>query len=108
MRKLCAAGVFIDRQDRLGRTALFRSAVEGHTEVVRVLLEYNANPDIWKENNLSPIFEAVANRHTEVVILLLSFEPKIKIPSTGPTSIWSAVREDRQMEDLLAQYGVAR
>lgn len=92
VRKLCAAGVVIDRKDRFGRTALFRAAVEGHTEAVRVLLEHNANPDVWKENNLSPIYEAVAKRHTEVVILLLSRQPKIKIPSTGLIHLVSCQR----------------
>ncbi|KAL4899384.1 ankyrin repeat-containing domain protein [Aspergillus multicolor] len=107
VRKLCAAGVAIDRQDYFGRTALFRAAIQGHTEVVRVLLEYNANPDVWKPNKLSPIYEAITKRHIEVVKLLLSSQPKIKIPSTGPTSIWSVVK-DQEMEDLLAQYGVTR
>ncbi|KAJ5120632.1 uncharacterized protein N7515_010020 [Penicillium bovifimosum] len=107
VRKLGAAGVVIDRQDRFGRTALFRAVVGGHTEAVRVLLECNANPDIWKENELSPIYEAVMNGHEEVVELLLSRHPKIKIPLSGLTSIWSAVR-DQQMKDLLVQYGVTR
>lgn len=106
VRELCAAGVFIDRQDRFGRTALFRAAVEGHTEVVRVLLEYGANPDVWKPNDLSPIYEAVAKRHKDVVILLLSHQPRIRIPLTGRTSIWSATGENQQMKDLLSQYGV--
>lgn len=94
----------VDRQDRFGRTALFRAAVKGHTEAVRVLLEHNANPDVWRPNKLSPIYEAVVKRHKEVVILLLSRQPKIEIP----TSIWSAVGEDQQMKDLLAHYGVTR
>jgi ankyrin repeat protein len=108
VRKLCAAGVVIDRQDRFGRTALFRAAVGGHTEAIKVLLDYKADPDIWRDNNLSPIYEAIAKRHKEVVIILLSRRPKIKIPSTGPVSIWSAVREDQEMKGLLAQYEVTR
>ena len=68
-----SAGVVIDRQDRFGRTALFWAAVKGYTEAVRVFLEYNANPDVWKENGLSLIYETVAKRHIEVVILLLQY-----------------------------------
>ncbi|KAJ5267439.1 ankyrin repeat domain protein [Penicillium angulare] len=108
VRELCAAGVVIDRQDRFGRTALFRAAVGGHTEAVRILLEYKANPDVWKPNQLSPIYEAVMNRHKEVVVLLLSHQPRINIPLTGPTSIWSAVGDDQQMKNLLSKYGVTR
>ncbi|KAL4985858.1 ankyrin repeat-containing domain protein, partial [Aspergillus falconensis] len=107
VRKLCAAGVAIDRQDSLGRTALYRAVVKGHTEVIRVLLEHNADPDVWNKT-LSPIFQAIERRYTEVVKLLLSRQPRIKIPSAGLSSIWSAVGEDQEMEDLLAEYGITR
>ena len=88
MRKLCEAGVDIDRQDRLGRTALFQASAAGNVEVVEILLSHGADPNIWSENGLSPIYQAIMNRHKGVVELLLSRNPMI--PSTVLSSIWRA------------------
>lgn len=90
MRKLCIAGVNIDRQDRCRRTALFRASAGGHTEVVEVLLEYSTDPDIQRENGLSLIYQAIINRYQEVATLLLSHNAKI--PLTGLSSVQSAGR----------------
>ncbi len=43
--RLLQNGAAIDAADNTGRTSLINAATKGHTEIVRLLLDYGANPD---------------------------------------------------------------
>lgn len=60
------------------RTALHYAAVHGHTEVIRLLLEYGAEPSPW--NNYfpsTPLEAAVTGGHTNTVALLLAHDARL-------------------------------
>jgi hypothetical protein len=53
-------------------TALFQASQKGHTDVVKVLTEANANVDLGDIDDTStPLFMAVQNGHTDVVKVLV-------------------------------------
>ena len=52
-------------------TALFFASQDGHTEVVRFLLEAGADPNTVNHNGVSPLFIAAKENHDDVVRLLL-------------------------------------
>jgi ankyrin repeat protein len=53
-------------------TALFQASQKGHTDVVKVLTEANANVDLGDIDDTStPLFMAVQNGHTDVVKMLV-------------------------------------
>jgi ankyrin repeat protein len=64
-------GAHVNEQDDYGRTALWWASMNGHTEVVKLLLDKGALLDDKNEDGLTALMLASANGHTEVVKLLL-------------------------------------
>ena len=59
----------INHQDNEGHTALYTACEEGKTEVVEMLLDSNADPNVCtKEQQCSPLTIAAKNGHVKVVI----------------------------------------
>ncbi|CZR67067.1 uncharacterized protein PAC_16966 [Phialocephala subalpina] len=58
-------------EDRYGRTPLYRASMNGHIEVVKLLLEKGANVNAAIEDGSTPLHRASMNGHLESVKLLL-------------------------------------
>ena len=68
----------INHQDNEGHTALFAACEEGKTEVVEMLLDSNADPNVCtKEQQCSPLIIAAKNGHVKVVSQLLAKNAEI-------------------------------
>ena len=59
----------INHRDDEGQTALYTACEEGKTEIVKMLLDSNADPNICtKEQQCTPLTIAAKNGHVKVVI----------------------------------------
>src|SRR5688572_2157540 len=65
LQDLLTAGADIDARDEHGQTALMLSALAGHTDVVKFLIEHGAALDHTAKFGLSALMLAVINGHVE-------------------------------------------
>jgi ankyrin repeat protein len=68
---LVKAGADINERGRDG-TPLGVAAEEGHTAVVRALLEANADPNLGGRHDETPLMKAAQKDHVEIIALLLA------------------------------------
>lgn len=61
----------IERTDNRGRTSLIKAANGGHSEMVALLIEYEANIDIRDSRGRTPIINAARKGHSQTVIILI-------------------------------------
>lgn len=113
---LLAGGTPPDEVDENGTTALYRAAVHGSTEIVRLLLEHGADPNRASapiEEGL-PLCAAACWNHTGVVAALLAAgaDPDLPEPphseQTGPGTpplMWAVGNGHRETVDLLLAAG---
>ncbi|KAK3511793.1 hypothetical protein QTP70_023189, partial [Hemibagrus guttatus] len=62
----------INKQDKAGRSALLLAAEQGHTPVVKLLLENNARVDVFDESKQTPLHLAAASGQLDVCSSLLN------------------------------------
>ncbi|MEO8024953.1 MAG: ankyrin repeat domain-containing protein [Bryobacteraceae bacterium] len=100
------AEVFLDRkaaletQDSRGRTALYRAAAEGKTDVVRALLARKANPNAKASNGSTPLIEAVTFGRASTVPILLEGGAEIDLAdAAGDTPLMIASEGTSYMPD---------
>jgi ankyrin repeat protein len=92
---------------------LKNAAARGHVDVVRLLLERGADPNL-QENGIAPhghaLYAAVANRHHEIAKLLLTHGayPNPEVESSADALSRAISNSDQPMIDLLCSYGAAR
>jgi len=80
----------------LGQTALHRAAVQGHAEVVRLLLEHHANFDTRDQFGETALYMATKGGHETVVQLLVECQADVnKQNKAGWTVLRRAVIEER-------------
>jgi ankyrin repeat protein len=98
----------------IGSGAPLRSAAaRGHIDVVRLLLERGADPNL-PEPGIAPrghaLYSAVANGHVEIVKLLLAHGayPNPPVESSGDALSRAISNSDQSMIDLLCSYGASR
>ena len=92
---------------------LKNAAAKGHFEIVRLLLDRGADPNL-REEGIAPyghaLYSAVANRHFEIAKLLLEHGaiPNAPVESSMDTLSRAIMNSDQPMIDLLCSYGAAR
>ncbi len=92
---------------------LRNAAARGHIDVVRLLLERGADPNL-REEGIAPhgyaLYMAVANGHYEIAKLLLAHGayPNPEVESSADALSRAISKPDQPMIDLLCSYGASR
>jgi ankyrin repeat protein len=92
---------------------LKNAAARGHMDVVKLLLERGADPNL-PEEGIAPrghaLYSAVANRHFEIAKLLLEHGayPNPEVESSADALSRAISNSDQPMIELLCSYGAAR
>jgi ankyrin repeat protein len=92
---------------------LKNAAAKGHLEIVRLLLEHGANPNL-PEEGIAPhghaLYAAAANKHHEIAKLLLEHGafPNPEVESSADALSRAISNDDQPMIELLCTYGAAR
>jgi ankyrin repeat protein len=92
---------------------LKNAAARGHIEIVKLLLEHGADPNL-REEGVAPhggaLYAAVANKHYEIAKLLLEHGayPNPEVESSADALSRAIANSDQPMIDLLCSYGAAR
>tara|TARA_A100001037_G_scaffold276386_1_gene275638 strand:+ start:189 stop:611 length:423 start_codon:yes stop_codon:yes gene_type:complete len=109
VQQYLSQGVSVDAVDVEGRTALFFAAANGHLEIVELLLENEADPNIANAQDNTALHWACVNGHTAVVEKLLSVGAKTAVCNAGGrTALDEAMHNDRQecIDAILKASGV--
>jgi ankyrin repeat protein len=92
---------------------LKNAAARGHLEIVKLLLERGADPNL-PEEGIAPhghaLYSAVYNGHHEIARLLLErgAYPNPKVESSADALSIAIMNKDERMIDLLCSYGASR
>lgn len=96
-----------------GGAPIKNAAARGHLEIVKLLLERGADPNL-PEQGIAPdghaLYSAVANGHLEVARLLLAHgaHPNAEVESSADTLSRAISNADGKMVELLCAHGAAR
>lgn len=109
---LLRRGAPVNAGDKYGTTPLYKAAVQGETEIVRMLLEAGADPNRESsgEDEGTPLCAAASWGHTEIVRLLLQHgaDPNaIETPNKGPMTAlkWAMRNGHHDVVAILVEAG---
>jgi ankyrin repeat protein len=100
-------GINIDAQDNNGWTALHFAANSNHFEIIDLLLEYKANPNLHDEQGNGPLWVAAMNakgKYHGVLSLLKSRADPNHKNNYGRSPIYIANLIDHGLEDIFIPY----
>ena len=78
--------------DEDGKTPIYWAALNGHTDIIKILTPMTSNPNFSTVYGVTPIRNAARKGHTEIVQILASLTDNVNVPSNlGFTPIfWAA------------------
>ncbi len=84
----------VNARNEHGMTALMRAAYHGRVQLVRVLLEHGADPNVVRNDNFTALSLAAFFGHAEIVDLLMRHGAKTDVATRFGTSpeIWARAR----------------
>ncbi len=90
-----------------GNTALHEAAANGDMSLVRLLLDYGANPNARSSSGITPLHLAVQFRRHGVIAYLLAHGANVNAAlSNGQTPLhWAALRDDSESAVILLASG---
>ncbi|RXG54558.1 Tyrosine-protein kinase shark [Armadillidium vulgare] len=83
----------IDAKNNCGQTALHIACTKGNLELVRLLLEANANVDVRDQDGMTPLQHACRHNYPSIVHLLITegkANLQLRIPVTGEVALHEA------------------
>jgi ankyrin repeat protein len=101
----------IEQRDQKGRTALFRAARIGKSDIVRLLLDHGANSNAEDKTGEAPLQTASRYGHQECVEMLIAAGAKLDhcpAPETteySETALCSAARKHPEIAKTLLRHG---
>jgi ankyrin repeat protein/predicted Ser/Thr protein kinase len=97
---LLTAGAHVDTPDARGRTALYRAAQEGKPEVVRLLMDRGAKPNLRANDGSTALIAAVTFSRPVVVEYLLDHGADVNLGDrTGATPLMVAADASPYIKD---------
>jgi hypothetical protein len=75
--------ISVDACDDMGRSALHVAASEGHLEMVKRLLDADANPNLQDKHGNCPLNDAVRHHNDEVAALIRFRAPNVRVLLRG-------------------------
>ncbi|XP_046848108.1 transient receptor potential cation channel subfamily A member 1-like [Xenia sp. Carnegie-2017] len=92
LKKKDLVPLLINEKEIDGYTPIHNAALKGFLESVRILLEYNADLNVFTNTSRSPLHCAVSSQNSDVVELILANEPALinKVDATGKTPLHTA------------------
>ena len=100
------AGAAVDARSDFG-TPLFRAAVWGHADVVKLLLNLGPEAETVDDNSETPLFNAVRGGHQAIVEILLEKGAQVNITAkNGRTPLsWAVLGRRESIVRLLLEHG---
>jgi len=108
-QELLSAGADVEAQDNANWTPILKAARGGHTEIVKMLLEHGANPNVVEHGNgnMTPLIWAASLDNIECVQMLLAHGADVNASTTqGYTALMTAAQNGTAgMVRLLLDHG---
>lgn len=95
------SNIDINDQDNAGNTPLHEAALNGHLDIVKLLVDHGANVNIQSFEYFkdTPLIDASANGHLEVVEYLLSKGADPTVINAKGLTAYEAIEEDSDLDE---------